>query len=679
MKLIQLTVLFLFLSNLLIAQDEVISLDKSKEIYWSLNADDGIAWDVATETRLPHEDNIELAGQKLAAIITYKIDEQKRIEVDRHILFPQLNVFIDSDANRWAKYRAYLKNDYSDEFLPNIIVDNRTYKIGTVNSVHINGVLEVAHDTVQGLTLQRVFVPSTTERLFVEQWSLQNVSDTIKVLNINNVYFKKQRLGEKGKYTREVFSDADETVTLTPGQSYKFGLYFSARLNEEPSLSTTHQEVLSARQEYLRLTNQNLVLETPDPVLNTLFSFSKIRASESIFDSPMGLVHSPGGGRYYAGVWANDQAEYSGPFFPYLGYPTGNIAAMNAYRKFAQNLPADYDNVFSSFEMGGEVTCCGGDRGDAAMIAFGASQYALASGDPKQGEELWPMIEWCLEYCKLQKNEVGVIKSDSDEMEGRIATGNANLATSSLAYGGWSNAALLGEALGKPKEQTDAYAQEAADLAIAIEKYFGADIEGLHTYQYFQNHPYLRHWICLPLVMGIDKRKEGTLEALFSKLWADNGVKVEYNPDLPEPDLFWDRGTLYAFRGAFIAGGADRALPKLQAFSKTRLLGFHVPYVVEAWPEGNMAHLSAESALYCRIFTEGLFGIRPIDFNRVILKPQMPSGWEKMALRNVKAMGATFDIYVIQKDQRMVVRVLRDGRPVYDDVKKPGDSFEVAF
>ena len=37
--------------------------------------------------------------------------------------------------------------------------------------------------------------------------------------------------------------------------------------------------------------------------------------------------------------------------------------------------------------------------------------------------------------------------------------------------------------------------------------------------------------------------------------------------------------------------------------------GEHVPYPVEAWPEGNQRHLSAESALYCRIFTEGLFGL----------------------------------------------------------------------
>ncbi len=672
-----LPLLMLFLSSALSAQD-TISLDKTKETYWEIKKDHHIHWELANETRLPHEDNIEMSGQKIAAIITYKVDEHKQLEVDRHIIFPQLRVHINSGANKWAAYRAYLKDDYTDQLLPSLVVNGKTFQPGSVDKISINGMLNITHLPASGLSLHRSFVPSMTERLFVEEWTLINESDTIKNLQFGNVQFQQKLLGLQGMYIREVYSDAqEEAIDLAPDSSYTFGIYTAAYLNDEPKLTTTSADVLTQRELYLTGIWDKLVLETPDPILNTLFAFSKVRASESIYDSPMGLVHSPGGGRYYTGVWANDQAEYSGPFFPYLGYQTANAAAMNAYRKFAQNLPADYSNIFASFEMGGDLPCCGTDRGDAAMIAYGASQYALSLGDPKVGEELWPMIEWCLEYCKRQKNEAGVIKSESDEMEGRIPTGTANLATSSLAYGAWKTAALLGAALAKSKEQVNAYEGEATALLAAMENYFGADIEGLHTYQYFEGHPFLRHWVCMPLVMGIDKRKEGTLDALFSKLWADNGVKVEFNPNLKDPDLFWDRGTLYAFRGAFIAGAADRALSKLQSYSKTRLLGFHVPYVVEAWPEGNMAHLSAESALYCRIFTEGLFGIRPIDFKSFKLKPQMPSSWEKMALRNVKAMDSSFDIFVIQKNGRLIVRVLENGRPVFNEAKLVGEEFIV--
>ena len=54
-------------------------------------------------------------------------------------------------------------------------------------------------------------------------------------------------------------------------------------------------------------------------MLNKAFAFAKVRATESIFATKGGLMHGPGGGRYYAAIWANDQAEYANPFFGYLG------------------------------------------------------------------------------------------------------------------------------------------------------------------------------------------------------------------------------------------------------------------------------------------------------------------------------------------------------------------------
>jgi len=207
----------------------------------------------------------------------------------------------------------------------------------------------------------------------------------------------------------------------------------------------------------------------------------------------------------------------------------------------------------------------------------------------------------------------------------------------------------------------------------------GTSIPELDTYRYFDGHQYLRHWICLPLVMGINDRKEGTLDALFSKLWTDNGVRVEYNPSLPEPNLFWDRGTLYAFRGAFKAGAANRGLEKLHAYSQTRLLGFHVPYVVEAWPEGNMAHLSAESALYCRIFTEGLLGITPTGFQSFTLQPHLPSGWDQLVLKNVYAFGEIFDLSVLKQKSKLEILIERNNNVIFRKLIKHGEALEVAF
>ncbi|MBC8111980.1 MAG: six-hairpin glycosidase-like protein, partial [Verrucomicrobia bacterium] len=192
--------------------------------------------------------------------------------------------------------------------------------------------------------------------------------------------------------------------------------------------------------------------------------------------------------------------------------------------------------------------------------------------------------------------------------------------------------------------------------------YFGAEVAGLATYKYYKENTTLRSWICLPLVMGINTRKEGTLNALFSQLWSVNGVLIEKNPGSRANEVFWDRGTLYAFRGAFKAGAAEQSLEKLQSFSKTRLTGFHVPYVVEAWPEGNMAHLSAESALYCRIYTEGILGMEPTGFNSFTLQPNLPKSWDNFSLRNITAFNTVFDIFLKKQGNKTELLVKQSGK-----------------
>lgn len=77
----------------------------------------------------------------------------------------------------------------------------------------------------------------------------------------------------------------------------------------------TIQSERAGRQALINQWWENLVLDTPDPVLNRMFAFAKLRGAESIYRTKGGLMHGPGGEAYYAAVWANDQAEYINPFF----------------------------------------------------------------------------------------------------------------------------------------------------------------------------------------------------------------------------------------------------------------------------------------------------------------------------------------------------------------------------
>lgn len=648
---------------------------------WVLDSIRGISLKINDDNVLPYSDNIEMAGERVAAIVSYEITKDGTVSIEREVFFPQLHEYKSETDGWFHDYRAYLKGIYTDELLPKLYIDQTQFVPGKLESVHVNGMLRFDYlPSGSGLRLSRSFVPSTKERLFAEVWSLTNTTKTKLVITSGNTALQFEDYGVKGKFTRKVISNAPEAIELGAGDEFLFSLKVMAKLNNENYSSENERELLCRRGDFLNEMSAALQLETPNDGFNKLFEFSKIRASESIFQSELGLIHSPGGGRYYVGIWANDQAEYVSPFFPYLGYETGNISAMNCYRAFAGELNSAYNPIRYAFEVEGLVEPFIKDRGDAAMIAYGAAHYAMALGNESVARELWPLIEWCLEYCNRQVNSEGVVNSESDEMEGRIETGTANLSTSSLYYGALCFASDLGLSLNKPMVQINNYKKEAVRLKQAIEKYFGAHIEGLNTYKYYKEHQFLRHWICLPLVMGIHERKEETTRALFDKLWTGNGVHVEKNSDNPEiSKIFWDRATLYALRGTLIAGETEKSIEKLHQFTQKRLLGSRVPYVVEAFPEGDMAHLSAESALYCRVFIEGLFGIKPKGLNRFQLCPRLPKKWDRMALRHIKAFNHNFDVLVSAVGEHIKVEIYESEKCLLVKTIKAGEVVDFVF
>jgi len=292
-----------------------------------------------------------------------------------------------------------------------------------------------------------------------------------------------------------------------------------------------------------------------------------------------------------------------------------------------------------------------GDRGDAAMCANGAARYALARADRTEAEELWPLVEWCLEYCNRKLTPAGVVASNSDELENRFPAGDANLCTSTLYYDALRSAVMLGRELGISAKQLNTYRDQANALEKAIEKHFGYEIEGFHSYRYYEGNDILRSWICMPLVMGIYTRTQGTIDALFSpRLWTDDGLLTQAGTE-----TFWDRSTLYALRGTIAAGEVEKGMNFLKKYSHRRLLGDHVPYAIEAWPEGDQRHLSAESGLYCRIYTEGLFGIRPTGLRSFGMTP-----------RRVRRAG-----------KKLHVEILKGGKPVLKKSVTEGATIKV--
>ena len=612
-----------------------------------------IVWKVGSD--IPHDDHIEMSGERMAFVLRWGIDPNGAFRQERSLVFPLLRT-VPNDTHASLMYR--MATD-----IPSLLgVNGLALQAERVEQVSVDGALTVrslwgvgkmnvgsARDTkpVPVVEMTRTIFPSRSLPLMCEHYVLRNVGGkplAVYIPEFSQVVTTDPAKGVAGSYVVRGDLAGSGTFMLVPADSLAFDAVFQAyRSGEEPLRPDVAAEY-AARMEFVHgCIDANLVLETPDPVIDTEFRYAKLRAAESIIETRGGYMHAPGGESYYAAVWANDQAEYVNPFFPFLGYGTGNESALNSFRHFARFMNPGYEPLPSSIIAEGDDIWNGaGDRGDAAMIACGAARYALARGSRAEAEELWPLIEWCLEYCRRKLTADGVVASDTDELEGRFPTGEANLCTSTLYYDALLSAVPLGRELGVMPAVTARYAAEAGALAKAIDAHFGGEVGGYDTYRYYDGNTLLRSWICMPLIVGLRERCEGTVRALLSpELLTDDGLLTEQGGA-----MFWDRSTLYALRGIYNAGYADRATEMLHRYSQRRLLGDHVPYPIEAWPEGSQRHLSAESGLYCRIVTEGLFGIRPAGLRSFDLTPGMPSAWERMSLRRIRAFDADFDISV---------------------------------
>ena len=608
---------------------------------WQM-ADDGSIV-LTGEALKGYSDHVEMSGKRVSVVLRYAVGADGSFTVNKGMVWPMLRTVPN---NTHASLMRRVAWDLMDE----LVINNYRASRDRVELVSLKGTLR-AESRWGDAAVTREWFPSTEQPAVMEIMTVKNAGDKdmkVTVPYYNNVSFTDPAKGVKGSYAVRCLALNPQTVTLKPGETVTFyATIFGEEENKMNNVQCSMFNVqysteLAARKALVAELQDNLQLQTPDEVINRMFAFSKVRACESIYETAGGPMHGPGGESYYAAIWANDQAEYINPYFPFTGYAYGNASALNSYKMFARFMNDEMRPIPSSIiAEGTDIWNGAGDRGDAAMIAYGASRYVLACGDESEARELWPLIKWCLDYCKHKLNDGGVVASNTDELEGRFPAGDANLCTSSLYYDALLSASYLAPLLGEAAKGKT-YAAEARQMRTNINRYFAGPIEGFDTYIYYKGNDVLRSWICIPLVMGIDEKAAGTLDALFSpRLWTENGMLTQAGDK-----TFWDRSTLYALRGAFYVGDTERALDFLHRYSETRLLGTHVPYAIEAWPEGSQRHLSAESALYGRIITEGLFGIRPTGFRSFTLTPHLPAEWPQMELRHIRAFGTDFDIKV---------------------------------
>lgn len=607
-----------------------------------------VIWDIKKDG-CNLSDHIEMAGFYSSSIISYGNDSSGRLRLMRHLTVPALR---------------YQPNLTGSSFSHNFVGDSFSLKANgsKLNEypelITIKGNLKIISSADSETKVIRELVPAVHYGALIESVTITNTSKAAQEYEICAEKYSKVThrfwcIG--GEITAQCSVFFGDTFKCSEKMNHKFTLdsnesccfycvYYAYQSKLLPAFSV--QKEIEARKNFVDEMFTSLRLKTPFPELDAQFSHCVLRGSESIFKTKNGLMHSPGGGNYYAALWTNDQCEYANPFFPFSGYAAGIEQCINCYSLYEAYMDksdkpmSEKRALVTSIIAEGDGYWNGAkDRGDGEMYAYGISRFLLEMSDVSLIKRFWDSLVWCLDFALSRKNENGVIASDSDELENRFESGNANLFTSCITYDALGNAAVLAEII-KDNEHKVLWLKERTELKSAIEKYFGSNVEGFDTYRYYEGNKDLRSWICMPLTVGIFDRAEETIKAMFSPRLYNNGMMKSTSAN----DTTWDRSLLFALRGTFLAGDSVTGIKETVHYCKNRLLGSHCPYPFEAFPEGNRAHLAAESLLFARVITEGLFGLKAVGLNRLRIKPQLSANCPEIELQNIRLFSKCFDI-----------------------------------
>jgi hypothetical protein len=136
--------------------------------------------------------------------------------------------------------------------------------------VRFNGVLTIFSHAGNDLEVKRVLFPSTTKPAVLEMVTVKNISGGAINIKLGAVKYERITPAEKGvygAYTIRADNGEGSSKMLKPGEELTTVIVYSA-LKKGESLTIDAVKEREKREEFIRLLNESLVLETPDPVID---------------------------------------------------------------------------------------------------------------------------------------------------------------------------------------------------------------------------------------------------------------------------------------------------------------------------------------------------------------------------------------------------------------------------
>ena len=255
-----------------------------------------------------HRDHIEMSGLRISAVLRYGVGADGSFRFERSIVWPMLRTIPNNTHG--SLMRRFVWD------VPRMLsVNENCLQQEKVRRIVLDGTMTVESDwtAVKGsLSLTRVLFPSVDEAAFCEKYILKNTGEKplyVEIPRARSVIRTAPAKGVEGSYELVAEICGDTALMLAPRAEVAFGAFFSGRRSGDEALALNADAECAKRRALVAEWQRNLVLDTPDPVIDAMFAFAKIRAAESIYDTKGGLMHGPGGERFYAAIWANDRRK----------------------------------------------------------------------------------------------------------------------------------------------------------------------------------------------------------------------------------------------------------------------------------------------------------------------------------------------------------------------------------
>ena len=248
--------------------------------FWRINKDGGITWDI--QNGQSHKDHIELSGKKISVVFRYGINNEGNFVINKSLVWPMLRT-IPNDTH------GSLIRSYDWNPLDAITINGRALEAEKVKSISLKGILAVECTYNNGqIKLLREYFPSVDQPSLIETYNIVNVGNKDISIEIPKLYqcsYTNPLQGVDGSYCIENKVDGDGYFVLSPQDTLCFSASISARKKMDASITLNAVEESVKRKKLVDFLMNNLILETPDAVIDRMFAFSKIRACESIYET----------------------------------------------------------------------------------------------------------------------------------------------------------------------------------------------------------------------------------------------------------------------------------------------------------------------------------------------------------------------------------------------------------